>query len=76
LFFDFPEENDANKFNVWVYENGGSFVCQSSFVCDDYELQINPNKLVFHSGYLYGLQHKKNVEGVPLRLVRFKLTMN
>lgn len=76
LLFDFPEENDANKFNVWVYENGGSFVCQSSFVCDEYELQINPHKMVFHNGYIYGLQHKKNVDGVPLRLVRFKLASN
>jgi len=76
LFFEFPKENDANKFNVWVYENGGSFVCQSSFICDEYELQINPSKMVFHNGYIYGLQHKKNVKGVPLRLVRFKLTMN
>ena len=76
LFFEFPEENNANKFNVWVYENGGSFVCQSSFICDDYELQINPDKMVFHNGYIYGLQHKKNVDGVPLRLVRFRLTNN
>jgi len=76
LFFDFPEENDANKINVWVYENGGSFVCQSSFVCDEYELQINPHKMVFHNGYIYGLQHKKDVDGVPLRLVRFRLANN
>lgn len=76
LYFEFPEENDANKFNVWVYENGGSFVCQSSFICDEYELQINPEKMVFHKGYIYGLQHKKGATGVPLRLVRFKLTMN
>jgi len=76
LFFEFPEENDANKFNVWVYKNGGGFVCQSSFVCDEYTLEINPSKMVFHNGCLYGLLHKINVNGVPLRLVRFKLTNN
>ena len=76
LFFEFPEENEANKFNVWVYANGGSFVCQSSFICDDHELQINPEKMVFHDGYIYGLQHKKDVKGVPLRLVRFKPSTN
>lgn len=76
LFFEFPKEENANKFNVWVYENGGKFVCQSSFVCDDYELEINPGKMVFYKGYIYGLQRIKNTQGVPLRLVRFKITGN
>ncbi|MFV0265547.1 MAG: hypothetical protein ACK5HT_00265, partial [Draconibacterium sp.] len=73
LFFDFADEQNTNKFNVWVYRNGGEIVCQCSFVCNDYELQINPGKMVFHDGYLYGLQLQKNAEGVPLRLVRFNL---
>jgi len=76
LFFEYPKEEKANKFNIWVYENGGKFVCQSSFVCDDYNLEINPSKMVFHNGYIYGLQLLKNTNGVPLRLVRFKLTSN
>jgi hypothetical protein len=74
LFFEYPKEENANRFNVWVYENGGKFVCQSSFVCDDYTLQINPSKMVFHKGYIYGLQQLKNAKGVPLRLVRFKVS--
>ncbi|WP_430811222.1 MULTISPECIES: hypothetical protein [unclassified Carboxylicivirga] len=74
LFFDFPENENANRFNVWVYKNGGEFICQSSFACNDYELQINPDKLVFHKGYLYGLQILKEANGVPLRLVRFSLS--
>lgn len=74
LFFDFAEEQDANKFHVWVYKNGGEFICESSFVCDDYQLQINPDKMVFHKGYIYGLQVLKEPSGVPLRLMRFKLT--
>ncbi|MBN1791849.1 MAG: hypothetical protein JW830_15220 [Bacteroidales bacterium] len=73
LFFEFAKEENANKFNVWVYENGGKFVCQSSFVCDDYNLVINPSKMVYHNGYIYSLQLLKNAKGVPLRLVRFKL---
>jgi hypothetical protein len=74
LFFEFPEQTNANKFNVWVYKNGGEFVCQSSFICDDYQLQINPAKMVFHNGYLYGLQILKESNGIPLRLTRFKLS--
>ncbi len=76
LFFEYPAEEKANKFNVWVYENGGKFVCQSSFVCDEYNLAINPSKMVFYKGYIYGLQLLKETSGVPLRLVRFKLTGN
>ncbi|NOY95350.1 MAG: hypothetical protein GXO81_03025 [Chlorobi bacterium] len=75
LFFDYAKEQNANKFHVWVYKNGGEFICQSSFVCDDYDLQINPGKMVFHNGYIYGLQIlKKSPTSVPLRLTRFKLT--
>lgn len=74
LFFEFPKEGDTNKFNVWIYENDGKFVCQSSFVCDDYDLAISPSKMVFYNGYIYGLQILKQTGGVLLRLVRFKLS--
>ncbi len=73
LFFDMPKEDGHNKFNVWVYGKEGQFICQSSFACDDYNLQINPSKMVFHNGYIYGLQTLKEVKGNPLRLVRFKI---
>jgi len=73
LFFEYPKEENANKFNVWIMQNGGKFVCQSSFVCDEYELQINPSKMAFSNGMIYGLQKLKKSDGVPLRLVRFKL---
>ncbi len=73
LFFEYPKEENANKFNVWIMQNGGKFVCQSSFVCDDYELQINPSKMAFRNGMIYGLQKLKKSDGVPLRLARFKL---
>ena len=73
LFFEMPEQNGANKFNVWVYQNSGTFVCQSSFECDDYELFIAPSRMVFHNGYVYALQTLKKADGNPLRLVRFKV---
>jgi hypothetical protein len=74
LFFEFAKEQNGNKFNVWIYDNGGKFICQSSFVCDEYDLEINPSKMVFYNGYIYSLQKAKDVKGVPLRLVRFKLS--
>ncbi|MGE5449619.1 MAG: hypothetical protein ACM3PR_14770 [Bacteroidales bacterium] len=73
LFFEYPKEKNANKFNVWILKDGGEFVCQSSFVCDEYELQISPTKMVFYNGMIYGLQKLKNVQGALVRPVRFKL---
>jgi len=73
LFFEIPEKDGANKFNVWIYQNGGIFVCQSSFVCDDYDFFIAPSRMVFHNGYIYALLNLKQADGNPLRLVRFKI---
>ena len=76
LFFEFPKKENTNRFNVWVYGQKGEFVCQSSFESEEYDLQINPAKMVFYNGYIYGLQRLKKASGVPLRLVRFKLTVD
>ncbi|HHN47691.1 MAG TPA: hypothetical protein ENN08_01925 [Bacteroidales bacterium] len=73
LFFEFPKEKGANVFNVWVYENNGKFVAKSSFVTKSYGLEIKPSKMVFHNGYIYALQEKKDATGVPLRMVRFRV---
>jgi hypothetical protein len=73
LFFEIPEKEGANKFHVWVYQNGGKFVCECSFECSDYDLSITPSKMMFHKGYIYALQTLKKSNGVPLRLVRFKV---
>ena len=73
LFFEFPKEEGGNVFNVWVYENNGKFVAKSSFVAEDYKLEIKPSKMVFHNGYVYALQEMKDADGVPLRLVRFRI---
>lgn len=74
LFFEIPETTGGNKFNVWVYQDGGNFVCQSSFVCDDYDLVINADRMSFHNGYLYSVQDKKGAKGIPMRLVKFRLS--
>ncbi len=74
LFFEFPKEKNSNKFNVWINEETGKLVCQSSFISDEYDLKIKPSKMAFHNGYIYALQNLKKTEGSPLRLVRFKLT--
>lgn len=76
LFFEIPEEKNANVFHVWVYNQGGQFVTKCTFVCNEYELNINSSKMVFHDGYIYGLQLLKETEENPLRLVRFKLEVN
>lgn len=73
LFFEIPKESGKNKFNVWVYSEEKSFVCQSTFECDEYDLVISPSKMIFYNGYIYALQTLKNVSGNPVRLVRFKL---
>lgn len=73
LFFEFPKEEGANSFNVYTFSGKGQFVCKSSFRCDNYNLEINPGKLVFRNGFLYGLQELKNASGIPMRLVKFKL---
>jgi hypothetical protein len=73
LFFEFPKEEGFNTFNVWIYNNGGQFVAQSSFRVEGYKLEIKPSKMAFHDGYIYALAEKKGVDGVPLRVVRFRL---
>jgi hypothetical protein len=73
LFFEFPKEEGENTFNVWIYNNGGQFVSQNSFRVQGYELEIKPSRMVFHKGYIYALAEKKGVDGVPLRVVRFRI---
>ena len=73
LFFEIPQKKDANIFHVWIYDKNGFFSNKCTFICDDYELDINSSKMVFRDGFIYGLQTLKNVEDNPLRLVRFKL---
>lgn len=76
LFFEIPEEKDENVFHVWVYNQVEQFATKCTFICDDYDLNISSSKMVFKDGYIYGLQTLKEVDGNPLRLVRFKLEAN
>ncbi|MCL3782223.1 hypothetical protein EMN47_17685 [Prolixibacteraceae bacterium JC049] len=73
LFFEYPEKGKSNKLNVYSLDNGGKFICTSTFECNDFDLIINSGKLKFHKGYLYGIQKLKKADGIPLRVVRFKL---
>ncbi len=73
LFFEIPEDEGDNQFNVWIYQDGGTFVCKSHFVCNKYDLVINSDKIVFHNGYIYSAQELKGASGIPMRLVRFQL---
>ncbi len=47
LFFEFPKEEGANIFNVWVYRNKGDFIAKSSFTTEGYDLEIKPLKWFF-----------------------------
>ena len=73
LFFEISKKSNDNKFNVWIMKNNGKFASKSSFICKDYKLEINPEKMFFHNGFIYSLQTKKDVKGNPLRLVKFEL---
>ncbi len=73
LIFEIPEEENANQFHVWVFNNEGSFTNSCTFLTEDYNLSISASKMVFHDGYLYSLQVLKDADANPLRLVRFKL---
>lgn len=73
LFFEYPKNDNQNQFNVRVFSEGGEFICKSSFESEQFDLAINPSKMVFNDGYIYALQKFKGAEGNPLRLVRFNL---
>jgi hypothetical protein len=76
LVFEFTSENETvnNKFNVIAYDNAGKLLARTSFICDDYELNFSENTLVFSNGYVYTVAKLKNIKGMPLRLVKFKMT--
>ncbi len=73
LVFEFTEEKDTNKFNVYSYKMDGALIGVSSFETQEYDLTFTHDKFVFHDGYIYALAIKKNAVGVPLRLVKFEL---
>ena len=74
LVFEFTEENDSNKFRAYSYDQRGALIGVTSFECPGYDLSFTNNSFVFHGGDVYAVATKKNVEGIPLRLVKFRLS--
>lgn len=73
LVFEFTEEKDSNKFRAYSYNQKGALIGVTSFECPGYDLSFTYDSFVFHGGYVYAVATKKNVEGIPLRLVKFRL---
>lgn len=74
LVFEFTEKKDANKFNVYSYKMDGTLIGISSFETPEYDLTFTHDTFVFHDGFIYAMAIKKNADGVPLRLVKFRLS--
>jgi hypothetical protein len=76
LVFEFTskEERESNIFNVIAYDSNGQKLARTSFICDDYGLSFSDSKFVISKGYVYAVARLKNTTGMPLRLVKFKIT--
>ncbi|MDO9339878.1 MAG: hypothetical protein Q7T72_05045 [Bacteroidales bacterium] len=76
LAFEFTDKNDAvsNRFNIVAYDNNGKRLARTSFVCDDYDLSFSESTFVISKGYVYAVAKMKNIKGMPLRLVKFKMS--
>lgn len=76
LLFEFTDKDqkEDNIFNVIAYDNNGRKLARTSFICDDYELSFSEDTFVISKGYVYAVGKLKNVTGMPLRLVKFKMT--
>ena len=74
LVFEFTEEENTNKFNVYSYKMDGELIGISSFETQEYDLTFTHDTFVFHDGFVYAMAVKKNADGVPLRLVKFRLS--
>ena len=76
LVFEFTssEERQSNIFNVVAYDANGQKLARTSFICDDYDLSFSDSKFVISKGYVYAVAKLKNTTGMPLRLVKFKIT--
>jgi len=76
LVFEFTaaEEKQSNIFNVIAYDNNGQKLARTSFVCDDYDLSFSDSRFVIFKGYAYAVAKLRNTTGMPLRLVRFKIS--
>ena len=75
LFFGDAEEAGKNTFRIYSVAKGQS-ISTSTFQCEDYDLALTKKRFVCHNGFYYGVQVLKNCEGMPLRLVRFRVKSN
>ena len=75
LFFGDAEEAGKNTFHTYSVSKRQS-ISENSFQCKDYDLAITKKRFVCHNGFYYGVQVLKDCEGIPLRLVRFKVKSN
>jgi len=74
LVFEYTKEKDSNEFNAYTLDRDGALIGVSKFVSDDYDLTFSPDNFVFHAKKVYAVAIKKGEDGVPLRLVEFKLS--
>jgi hypothetical protein len=76
LVFEFTssDQKETNIFNVIAYNNDGKKVARTSFICDDYDLNFSESTFLISKGYVYAVAKLKNFKGMPLRLVRFKIS--
>ncbi|MCU0456387.1 MAG: hypothetical protein MUE74_08800 [Bacteroidales bacterium] len=76
LVFEFTsaEEKQSNIFKVIAYDENGRQLARTSFICDDYDLSFSESRFVISKGYVYAIAKLKNSSGMPLRLVRFRMT--
>jgi hypothetical protein len=76
LVFEFTnmDHKDTNIFNVIAYDNNGQKLARTIFICDDYDLNFSESTFVISKGYVYAVAKLKNTSGMPLRLVKLKIT--
>lgn len=72
LFFGDAEEAGKNTFHIYSVVKGQS-ISENTFQCKEYDLAITKKRFVSHNGFYYGVQVLKDCDGMPLRLVRFKV---
>jgi hypothetical protein len=76
LVFEYTsyEDKKNNIFNVIAYDSKGQKLARTSFICDDYDLSFSASTFVISKGYVYAVAKLKNYKGMPLRLVKCKIS--
>ncbi len=76
LVFEFSniDSKENNSFNVVAYDSDGKKLARTSFICDDYDLSFSESTFVISKGYVYAVAKLRNTSGMPLRLVKLKIS--